>query len=79
MSERVLIEALRGLEPFLPSHEDIHNNAARNGGQASAFHLAALKAHNALAGTELSVNVPDPKTGDLSYLSQVRAADGARP
>ena len=61
MSERVLIEALRGLEPFLPSHEDIHNNAARNGGQASAFHLAALKAHNALAGTELSVDGSTPR------------------
>jgi hypothetical protein len=72
-------EALESLRPFLPELTDIDHNAARNGGKPSAFHLAALKAHLALAGMELSVARRNTQSGIDFYQVFDFATATARP
>lgn len=72
-------EALEALRPFLPDLTDIDNNAVRNDGKPSAFHLAALKAHLALAGMEFSVARRNTQSGIDFYQVFDFATATARP
>ena len=79
-----MYEALEAIEPFLPSELSVRRNAEVNGGEASAFHRAAQKSHQALAlvraGMELSVAGPNRERPQRLFYPVVDAAnDDGRP